>query len=145
MFKKQTPQWENTVEPRNNEVLRTMKITLLYQVSHYIRVKKQRDIKSWDQQNYLVIRGFCYIRPLYNEVPLYSIRFPRVPSWACVPTGVTIHSATAVPEHVTHQMELVHVQVRLIGCRNMPSAYVELFTFSGSIKSHFGDGQLKTW
>ena len=61
-----------TVEPRYNEVLGTMKITLLYQVSHYIRVKKQRTIKSWDQQNYLVIRGFCYIRPLYNEVPLYS-------------------------------------------------------------------------
>ena len=50
-----------------------MKITLLYQVSHYIRVKKQRNIKSWDQQNYLVIRGFCYIRPHYNEVPLYII------------------------------------------------------------------------
>ena len=50
-----------------------MKITLLYQVSHYIRVKKQRNIKSWDQQNDLVIRGFCYIRPLYNEVPLYNI------------------------------------------------------------------------
>ena len=48
-----------------------MKITLLYQVSHYIRVKTQRNIKSWDQQNDLVIRGFCYIRPLYNEVPLY--------------------------------------------------------------------------
>ena len=48
-----------------------MKITLLYQVSHYIRVKKQRNIKSWDQQNYLVIRGFCYIRPRYNEVPLH--------------------------------------------------------------------------
>ena len=32
--------------------------------------KKQRNIKNWDQQNYLVIRGFCYIRPLYNEVPL---------------------------------------------------------------------------
>ena len=61
-----------TVEPRYNEVLGTMKITLLYQVSHYIRVKKQRNIKSWDQQNYLVIRGFCYIRPLYNEVPLYN-------------------------------------------------------------------------
>ena len=60
----------NTVEPRFNEVLGTMKITL-YQVSLYIRVKKQRNIKSWDQQNYLVIRGFCYIRPLYNEVPLY--------------------------------------------------------------------------
>ena len=59
-----------TVEPRYNEVFGTMKITLLYQFSH-IRVKKQRNIKSWDQQNYLVIRGFCYIRPLYNEVPLY--------------------------------------------------------------------------
>ena len=55
----------NTVEPRYNEVLGTMKITSLYQG------KKQRNIKSWDQQNYLVIRGFCYIRPLYNEVPLY--------------------------------------------------------------------------
>ena len=52
-----------------------MKITLLYQVSHYIRVKKQRNIKSWDQQNYLVIRGFCYIRPRYNEVPLYFQTF----------------------------------------------------------------------
>ena len=60
-----------TVEPLYNEVLGTMEITLLYQVSHYIRVKKQRNIKSWDQQNYLVIRGFCYIRPRYNEVPLY--------------------------------------------------------------------------
>ena len=36
-----------------------------------IRVKNIRNIKSWDQQNYLVIRGFCYIRPLYNGVPLY--------------------------------------------------------------------------
>ena len=60
------------MEPCYNEVLGTMKITLLYQVSHYIRVKKQRNIKSWDQQNYLVIRGFCYIWPLYNEVPLYK-------------------------------------------------------------------------
>ena len=63
-----------TVKPRYNEVLGTMQITLLYQVSHYIRVKKQRNIKSWDQQNYLVTRGFCYIRPLYiNEVPLYYV------------------------------------------------------------------------
>ena len=36
----------DTVEPRYNEVLGTMKITLLYQVSHYIRVKKLRNIKS---------------------------------------------------------------------------------------------------
>ena len=62
------------MEPRYNEVLGTIKITLLYQVSHYIRVKKQRNIKSWDQQNYLVIRGFCYIRPLYNKVPLYLLQ-----------------------------------------------------------------------
>ena len=33
---------ENTVEPRYTEVLGTMKFTLLYQVSHYIRVKKQK-------------------------------------------------------------------------------------------------------
>ena len=64
---------DSTVEPRCNEVLGTMKITLLYQVSHYIRVKKHRHIKSWDQQNDLVITGFCYIRPLYNKVPLYLI------------------------------------------------------------------------
>ena len=69
----------NTLEPHYNEVLGTMKITLLYQVSHYIRVKKQRNIKRWDQQNYLVIRGFCYIRPLYNEVPLYTF------SYSCIP------------------------------------------------------------
>ena len=50
-----------------------MKITLLYQVSRYIRVKKLRNIKSWDQQNYLVIRWFCYIWPLYNEVPTVSV------------------------------------------------------------------------
>ena len=63
--------WGVTVEPCYNDVLGTMKITLLYQVSHYIRVKKQRNIKSWDQQNDLVIRGFRYIRPLYNKDLLY--------------------------------------------------------------------------
>ena len=56
-----------TVEPCYNEVLGTMKITLLYQVSHYIRVKKPKKYKELDQQNYLVITGFCY-----KEVPLYS-------------------------------------------------------------------------
>ena len=42
-----------------------------YKLPCYIRVKKLRNIKIWDQQNYLVITGFCYIRPLYNEVSLY--------------------------------------------------------------------------
>ena len=69
-YLRQTCSGGNTVEPRYNEVLGIMKTTLLYQVSHYIRVKKHRNIKRWDQQNYPVIRGFCYIRPLYNEVPL---------------------------------------------------------------------------
>ena len=63
-----------TVEPLYNKVLGTMKITLLYQVSHYIRVKKQRNIKSWDQQNYLVIRGFCY-----TTVLSYLTRFEKNP------------------------------------------------------------------
>ena len=31
----------STVEPHYNEVLGTMKITLLYRVSHYIRVKNK--------------------------------------------------------------------------------------------------------
>ena len=67
-----------------------MKITLLYQVSRYIRVKKQRDIKSWDQQNDLVvITGFSYIRPLYNEVPLYRIRISSCTS----PTSLTSNQA----------------------------------------------------
>ena len=33
--------WDNTVEPLYNVVLGTMKITLLYQVSRYIRVKNK--------------------------------------------------------------------------------------------------------
>ena len=36
----------DTVEPRYNEVLGTMKIALLYQVSHYIRVKKTKKYKE---------------------------------------------------------------------------------------------------
>ena len=49
-----------TVEPHYNEDLGTMKITLLYQVSHYIslRVKKQRNIKRWDQKITLLWEGF---------------------------------------------------------------------------------------
>ena len=35
-----------TVEPLYNEVLGTMKITLLYQVSHYIRENKTKKYKE---------------------------------------------------------------------------------------------------
>ena len=42
-------------------------------------------MKSLDQQNYLVIRGFCYIRPLYNEVPLYLILL-KILTFAYLPT-----------------------------------------------------------
>ena len=34
--------------------------------------KKQRTIEGWDQQNYIVIGGFCYIQSLYNKVPLFK-------------------------------------------------------------------------
>ena len=37
-------------------------IFIRFLISEYLT--KQRNIKSWNQQNYLVIRGFCYIRPL---------------------------------------------------------------------------------
>ena len=80
------------MEPRYNEVLGTMKIALLYQVSHYIRVKKTRNIKSWDQKNYLVIRGFCYIRPLYNEVPLYFMKMLILNLNLLISWNLTLHS-----------------------------------------------------
>ena len=50
----------NTVEPRYNEILGTMKIILLYQVSHYIRVKKNtKKYKKLGPANLpCYIRGF---------------------------------------------------------------------------------------
>ena len=53
----------------------TMKVALLCQVSHYVRVKKSISIESWAQQGGLVVGGICYVRPLYDEVPLciYSL------------------------------------------------------------------------
>ena len=38
--------YTNTEKPRYNKVLGTMKITMLYQVSHYIRVKKLKKYKE---------------------------------------------------------------------------------------------------
>ena len=58
-----------TVEPCYNEVLGTMKITLLYQVSHYVRVKTEI-LRAGTSKMTLLYRGFCYIRSLYNEVRL---------------------------------------------------------------------------
>ena len=49
-----------TVEPRYNEVLGTMKITLLYQISHYIRVKN-KELKETGPVKL----------PCYNRVLLY--------------------------------------------------------------------------
>ena len=70
---------------------------LLYQVSHYIRVEKQRNIKCWDQLNHLVIRGFCYSRPLYNEVSLYMAfihnLFPFFSSSSSVSPPVTVDTS----------------------------------------------------
>ena len=66
-----------------------MKITLLYRVSHI--GKKQRNIKSWDYQITLLkkIRGFCYIQPLYNKVPLYYMKQHRK-MCVCVCTCVCV-------------------------------------------------------
>ena len=63
------------------------KLPCYYQVSH--QSKKQRNIKTWDQQNYLLIREFCYIRPFNNEVPLYWYSYLVLlqlypgPAWSC--------------------------------------------------------------
>ena len=51
----------NSVEPRYNEVLGTMKITLLYQVSHYIRVKNTKKYKELGPAKL----------PCYNRILLY--------------------------------------------------------------------------
>ena len=59
----------SAVKPRYSKDLGTMKIILLYRVSCYIRVKKR--YKELDHEKTLVIKGFCYMRSLYNEVPLY--------------------------------------------------------------------------
>ena len=114
---------DSTVEPRYNEVLGTMKITLLYQVSHYIRVKKQRNIKSWDQQNYLVITGFCYIRPLimrfHCTIHLYivnsysamdgctAINFVNRQNCFC-PVGVVIRCMMAFAGAFTTKQQFMH-------------------------------------
>ena len=71
---KENTRWDQkliTVEPLYNEVIGTMKITFVISSFSLYQGKETKIYKSWDQQNYLVIRGFCYIRPRYNEVPLY--------------------------------------------------------------------------
>ena len=57
-----------TVEPCYNEVLGTMKITLLYQVSHYIRVKKTKKSKELGPAKLP-----CYKRVLLSD--LFITRF----------------------------------------------------------------------
>ena len=56
----------DTVEPRYNEVLGTMKITLLYQVSLYIRVKKPKKHKELGPAKLP-----CYTIPGRKRVLLY--------------------------------------------------------------------------
>ena len=45
----------NTVETRYNEVLGTKEINLIIAGIRLYQGKKQKNIKSWDQQNHLVI------------------------------------------------------------------------------------------
>ena len=63
----------DTVEPRYNEVLGTMKITLLYQVSVLYQGKKTKKYKELGPAKLPCYkRVLLYIRPLYNKVPLYN-------------------------------------------------------------------------
>ena len=55
----------STVEPRYSEDLGTMKITLTYTGFSLYQGKKTKKYKELGQQNYLVIRGFCYIFDLF--------------------------------------------------------------------------------
>ena len=48
----------DTVEPHTDNLV-TMKITLLYQVSCFIRVKQTKNLKELKELDYLIIRGFC--------------------------------------------------------------------------------------
>ena len=59
------------MEPRYNEVIRTMKISFLYQVSHIKKAKKYKELGPAKLPCYKRAT-FHYIRPLYNEVPLYN-------------------------------------------------------------------------
>ena len=69
------------VEPHYNEDLEIMRMILLYQVSRFIRVKKKN--KSWDLQNYLVIRGFCYISDLFI-MRFHCIIIQRKQCWVAI-------------------------------------------------------------
>ena len=49
-----------------------MKITSLYQVSHYIQGEKTKKYKELGPAKLPCYKeGFCYIRPRHKEVPLY--------------------------------------------------------------------------
>ena len=59
------------MEPHYDEVLGAMGVALLCRVSHCVGVKGQGSIGSWDRQGGRLVGGFCDIRPLYDEVPLF--------------------------------------------------------------------------
>ena len=67
----------DTVEPRYNEDLgdhENYLVKLLCQVSHdhYVMGQKTDKYKELGPDKItLLYRGFCYIRPLCNDVPLY--------------------------------------------------------------------------
>ena len=55
-------------------IMRTLGPQKLPCYIRFLITSRHKNIESWDQQNYLVIRGSCYIcGPLYNKVPLCYI------------------------------------------------------------------------
>ena len=64
------------MEPCYNEVLGTMKFTLLYQVSHYIRVKKTKKYKALGPEKItLLYESYVISDPLYNDCNVISDLF----------------------------------------------------------------------
>ena len=68
--------WTFLLTGKNTDVQWNLVITRSWDHENYLVISgfslyqgKKTKKYGWDQQNY---QGFCYIRPRYNEVPLYS-------------------------------------------------------------------------
>ena len=62
------------MEPRHDEDHKTMEVALSVFSLYQSRGKKQQqgNTEGWARRGCLVT-GFCCVRPLYDEVPLYNV------------------------------------------------------------------------
>ena len=91
----------STVEPLYNKVLGPSKLPCYITLLILSGKKKEEEkymYKELGPANYLFIRGFSYIRPLYNKVPLYYTRFrARGSAKACT---ITLRCETKGPKEL---------------------------------------------